>query len=184
MRTFIALNFKDDLRDRLGKIQKKLKTNVIKGSWVYIDNFHLTMKFLGNTNLQNVNNIKSILGEIAKNNPNMKLNLRDLGFFPGKDHLRVVWISLDGEIEKLEKLNNEIERKMNSIGFPNEKNEFKPHITLGRNITFNTPFHQIKDSIREDLNYSFTLDSIALMKSEEVERKRIYSTLAHFKLEG
>jgi len=57
MRTFIALNFKDDLRDRLGKIQKKLKTNVIKGSWVYIDNFHLTMKFLGNTNLQNVNKV-------------------------------------------------------------------------------------------------------------------------------
>ena len=109
MRTFIALEFDKELKNKLGSIQYKLKKNSITGRWVYVDNFHLTLKFLGTTNPQNVDKIKATLGDIAKSFSSMSFFLDKLGFFPGKDKLRVVWVGIDGDVEILEKLRQDIE---------------------------------------------------------------------------
>ena len=80
MRSFIALEFDEKLKDKLSNIQSNIKEEAIKGSWVPYDNFHLTLKFLGNIKLEGMPKIdKSIKNICTKFNP-IHLTLDRLGF--------------------------------------------------------------------------------------------------------
>lgn len=182
MRTFIALTFNRDLKNRLGTIQRTLKENSFRGRWVYIDNFHMTLKFLGNIDPLQINEIKSKLGDISKKNYEVKLAFDQLGYFTGKDILRVVWLGVKGDIAQLKQLQREVDWKMKDLGFSKERRKFRPHITLGRDVIFNKTIININEQIYNDIKYNFVLDTIELMKSEEVEGKRVYTPLASFKL--
>ncbi|RKD33147.1 RNA 2',3'-cyclic phosphodiesterase [Thermohalobacter berrensis] len=184
MRTFIALTFDNNLKKRLGKIQKKIREYSLKGRWVYVDNFHLTLKFLGNISPQEINRIKLVLNDFSKNYSPLDFSLDNLGYFPGKNKFRVVWLGINGDTQSLYDLKLDLENKMNSIGFVKEKRRYTPHITLGRDIVFNTEFSQLKNIISEDLDYDFILDKITFMESKQVNRKRIYEPIAEYKLKG
>lgn len=60
MRTFIGLDFDDRLKEELYEIQKNIRTSSQKGSWVPLPNFHITLKFLGDTNENQVDEIDKI----------------------------------------------------------------------------------------------------------------------------
>lgn len=184
MRTFIALDFSEEVKLKMGSIQKKLRQNSTKGSWTYIDNFHITLKFLGTTNPQNLDGIKTILGDIAKKSVPLKISLDNLGFFPGKDSIRVVWIGMKGDIEQLKGINYNIEKKLVSLGVKKEPRKYMPHITLGRNVVFDNTLYKVKDIFEKEKPYDFTISSISLMNSENIDNKRIYTPIATFKLAG
>ncbi|MTI68813.1 MAG: RNA 2',3'-cyclic phosphodiesterase [Firmicutes bacterium] len=184
MKTFIAMEFDRELKDNIGKIQLKLKDKSEKGSWVYVDNLHLTLKYLGNTTQRAIEDVKSVLGNIAKENKPLSFTLGELGFFPGRDILRVVYLNLDGETNELLELFKQVEMDMRNIGFSKERKRFKPHITLGRNILFDSTFYNIKTLIKKELSYNFKLKTITLMKSEYKEGKRIYTPIKKYNLKG
>ncbi|EOD01665.1 RNA 2',3'-cyclic phosphodiesterase [Caldisalinibacter kiritimatiensis] len=182
MRTFIALKFNRQLKNKLGEIQKELKKSSIKGRWVYIDNFHLTLKFLGEIHPAQVKKIESCLRFIANRNEKVNLSLTNLGIFPGKRDFRVVWLGVKGETNKLNNIHREVESYLNDIGFRRDNRQFRPHITLGRNIFLNKNFNEVKKQVGAFTNYNFTLDTIELMKSELIDGKRIYTPLVSFNL--
>lgn len=182
MRTFIALDFDRQTKKRLGKIQRKLKQNSSKGSWVYIDNFHITLKFLGTTDSSRIDEIATELQSIAHTNEEIKLSIDDLDYFRGENILRVVWLGLQGERQSILDIKKDIDDKMNNLGFPKEKKDFIPHITLGRRVIFNNRIHSIKEQLKDDLNYNFTLKKLVLYKSEVKDKKRIYTQLKSFNL--
>lgn len=184
MRTFIALDFSEEVKLKMGSIQKKLRQNSTKGSWTYIDNFHITLKFLGTTNPQNLDDIKTIMGDIAKKNSPLKISLDNLGFFPGKDSIRVVWIDIKGDVEQLKGINYSVEKNLGSLGIKKESRQYMPHITLGRSVVFDNTLYNVKDIFEKEKPYDFTINSISLMSSENIDNKRIYTPIATFKLAG
>lgn len=177
MRSFIALEFEDELKENLINIQNKVRDNSIKGTWTHKDNFHITLKFLGEIDENLIIEIDEAVEKIYKNYSPIKLTLSSLGYFKGERDLRVLWIGIKGELDKLNALYEEIENGMYSLGFEKENRAFKPHITLGRRVVLNKDFSKIKDIISEDLNYDFTLKKITLMKSEEIMKKRVYTPI-------
>lgn len=183
MRSFIALEFNDNLKSRLNNIKFKLKDNSIRGSWVYKDNFHLTLKFLGDIDPQYVGEIDSTLQSISDKHDPIEMALSDIGFFRGKNEIRVVWVGMKGDLDSLILLNKTVQERMETLGFKKEKRKFTPHITLGRRVVFDTRLHNINELIKDDLNYKFKLDTISLMKSENIDNKRIYTPLSTYKLE-
>jgi len=46
MRTFVAVDFNTELKKEILKLQTQLRNLAVSGRWKYIDNFHLTLKFL------------------------------------------------------------------------------------------------------------------------------------------
>ncbi|NLW23029.1 MAG: RNA 2',3'-cyclic phosphodiesterase [Tissierellia bacterium] len=178
MRVFIGLDFDMNLKENLFAIQGAIKDNSIKGSWVALPNFHLTLKFLGNIEEEKIHQIDGILQDVALNSSPIALSLDRLGYFNRTNNeYRVIWIGLKGEIEKLNNIYNKIELEMERIGFPMEKRSFTPHITLGRRVKTNLSFDQMKEIVDGKLNYDFLLDNLVLMKSEEVRRKRVYTPI-------
>lgn len=182
MRLFIALSFDRNLKERLGKIQKKVKNNSLKGRWVYIDNFHLTLKFLGSVDRNYIGDINRSLRKIASEFDEIKLNLDKLDYFPGKNMMRVVFLSVSGEVEKVKQIKCAVDEELIKYGFTKEKRKYIPHITLARDVVFESRKYYIDDLIKKDLEYSFTLKSLTLMNSELIGGKRIYTPLGNFQL--
>lgn len=177
MRSFIALEFDEKTKRQLKLIQNKVKEESLKGSWVYSDNFHLTLKFLGEIDHFKANEIIEKLDYISQLYEPITLNFNDLGYFKGKSDLRVVWVGINGEMDILESIYQKVEDDLYSLGFKKGNNKFKPHITLGRRIVLREPFKQLKMSIKTYLDYGFQLNKITLMKSEQVMKKRVYTPI-------
>jgi 2'-5' RNA ligase len=185
MRAFIGLEFGDDLKKELYNIQEILKINSNKGSWVSLDNFHVTLKFLGNINKSQINSIEKSIKAISINTSPISITLEELGYFNVKNgEYRVIWIGINGEMMKLKNIYDIIEKDMNRIGFPIEKRRFTPHITLGRRVKTKLPFNKLEESIKHKLGTEFLLDNLTLMKSEEIMRKRVYTPIKSYKFQN
>lgn len=184
MRTFIAFEFDTQLKRRTLLIQDKLKQLSIKGRWAHADNLHLTLKFLGETSVEQCNKIEEQLSYIMCSVNAIKLTLDHVGYFSGKTDMRVLWIGLKGDIKVLENLNCQIEESMFRLGFNRERRRFNPHITLGRNITLKEDFDIVKEELRRDCDYSFVLNKISFIESRLTEGKRIYTPLKSYSLKS
>lgn len=176
------MEFDEKLKDKLSNIQSNIKEEAIKGSWVPYDNFHLTLKFLGDIKLEDVPKIdKSIKNICTKFNP-IHLTLDRLGFFEGNENIRVLWLGTRRDTKALSTLHRRLEDEMVKIGFKRENRRFKPHITLARRVVLKKDFYELKDQLNKEMDYDFTLSKIKLMKSEEIMGKRVYTPLKSYKL--
>lgn len=184
MRTFIGIDFSREFKDGLALIQSQLRTMASEGRWKYIDNFHLTLKFLDEIDLRQAAKIKEKLDEICSHTSGFKLQVSDLGFFPGKGCLRVLWLSFCGEMDKLDKLQAEIEAGLLETGFETEKRPYKPHITIGQDVIFSRDFEEIKEEINVKSLPDIWVDRLYLFKSEQIGKKRVYTPMQEYHLKG
>ncbi len=178
MRAFVGLEFDENLKSKLKYIQENIKQYSKKGNWIHEDNFHMTLKFLGEINNEYVNNIESIIENVSCKYSPVKLNLNKLGYFNNKNgELRVLWLGISGEVEKLTQIYNYIDEELSKLGIDKEKREFNPHITLGRRVILNKPFYEVNNLLEENLEYNFVLKNISLFKSKKIMKKRVYTPI-------
>jgi len=183
MRAFIAFDFPEELKDRLYEIQSMLKDISNKGSWVSKNNFHLTLKFLGEIDEVYIEDIDRILKNISANFNPLKIELNELGYFNRRNNeYRVVWSGLEGDMEVLNSIYDLLEENMQKIGFPKDSREFSPHVTLVRRYKTNLDFHKIKAYVKAYLENQYVLDNLVLMKSEVIMNKRVYTPVVSYKL--
>ena len=183
MRAFVGFDFPLQLKNQLSSIQALLKQNTEKGSWVRTQNYHLTLKFLGEIDEKQVDSIGYILKELSLRHRPITVNLHKLGYFNKKSNeYGVLWLGLDGEIEKINSIYMELEQKMHHIGFEKEIRKFSPHITLGRRIKTQLDFENLKEIVEPYLNIEFTLSNLVLMKSQAIMGSRVYTPIKSYKL--
>jgi 2'-5' RNA ligase len=186
MRCFIALEFDENLIEKLSVIQGTLRSNFNKGNWVRKENYHLTVKFLGEIEQEQVNNIERLLENISLECYCPSLSLGNIGYFNKREnYYGVVWVGLEGEVDKLKIIYNQMEEEMYKLGFEKEKRKFFPHITLGRRISItNMEFCDIININNKNFEYNFQLNKISLMKSEEIMGRRVYTSIKSYKLKS
>lgn len=181
MRLFIAIEIPDDVRRRLGEVQRKLKRVNARVSWVAPRNFHLTLKFLGETAEEKVPSIQGALEAVAASSAPAECELRGIGQFP-----RVIWVGLLGEIDRLAALARGIDNALAPLGFPHEEREFKPHLTLGR-IKFVGDREGLTRILAFHTNESFgalRVESVHLFQSTLNPQGSIYTKLFTVQLKG
>lgn len=181
MRAFIGIDFEEEMKNEIYEIQQKLKKYAKKGRWKYIDNYHITLKFLDEISLTQKKSIDDVMGRICSDKKPFDLSASKLGIFKGKSSIRVLWLGLTGDIQKLQLLYKEIDKAFTPIGFFPEKRKFRPHITIGQDIIFKYDFNQIRDSIGEINLDLIRVKSLYLIKSEQIKNKRIYSKVTEYK---
>lgn len=132
MRAFIAIDLEDKIKKRLSSLLLELN-KVSQGiKWVRKEGMHLTLKFLGEIEKEKIPEVESILKEISGKYSSFPLRLKGTGSFPpGKKNPRVLWLGIEAS-KSLKSLQFQIEKALEKLGFPREKREFHPHLTLGR----------------------------------------------------
>ena len=100
--------------------------------WGKSENFHLTLKFLGDTPESKIPELQQVVTKAVKGIEPFAINLRGFGVFPDKRAPRTLWIGIEGDLEVLLDLTKKIETEVNQLGFPPEGKPFRPHLTLAR----------------------------------------------------
>ena len=167
-RCFIAVLLPQEAIKRLIKIKHQM-INVTKKldariKWVEDENIHLTLKFLGNVNDEDIERIKEVLRDVAKSKREISCEIHKVGFFPNERFPRVIWLGVESN-NKLEELAKEVNVKLNKFGFGMENN-FVAHITLGR-VKFGREKRKIGGVIKH-VKFSpiaFEVREIALVES-------------------
>lgn len=182
IRAFIGIDFDQELKNEIYYLQQRLRKNALKGRWKHIDNFHLTLKFLDEINLEQKEQIDNVLRKLCIMRKPFNLSIADMGIFPGRDSIRVLWLGFTGDILQLHTLQHEVDEAMVPIGFRPEKRRYTPHITIGQDIVFSGDFGQIRESIGKFQFRKITVNGLVLFKSEQVQHKRIYTKASEYEL--
>jgi 2'-5' RNA ligase len=144
IRAFVAIELSPEIYARLDEtekqLQQRLDTGVIR--WVPAHNIHLTLKFLGDVSLANLEVLKRILESEAGKHTPFEISVGELGAFPSIRRPRVIWIGVQAP-QDLYTLQRGIETEMAGLGYAPEDREFSPHLTLGR-VSRNASSQELK----------------------------------------
>jgi 2'-5' RNA ligase len=99
--------------------------------WVPSENIHLTLKFLGDVSIANLDMLTKILGGIVSTHRSFEVSAGGLGAFPKIHQPRVIWIGLEVPPE-LMAIQHNLELETARLGYTREERPFSPHLTLGR----------------------------------------------------
>jgi 2'-5' RNA ligase len=133
IRAFIAIDLPPDVQDCLKQISEQLKTEVGEKAvrWVPVSNIHLTLKFLGDVSINNLDVLKEIITAEAALQKPMEFSIGRLGAYPKSRRPRVIWVGVEAPPELIS-LQRGIETRTAKVGYPQDTRKFSPHLTLGR----------------------------------------------------
>lgn len=134
IRAFIAIDLSEEARAVLADASETLAQRVPSGAvkWVSPQKIHLTLRFLGNTPLEKLDELYAALDRtVSAHNP-FSLHLDQLGCFPNERRPRVIWVGVQGDTAQAQSLRDDLEEMVTAMGWEPEQRPFRPHLTLGR----------------------------------------------------
>ena len=177
-RLFIALDLPDSMKDQL----VSLCYGIPNARWSKRDQFHLTLKFIGDVEGHISEDIAQALSEI-RFSP-FEIRLSGLGHFPPKQDPKILWAGVEAD-EKLENLQRKIERKLMETGIEPDRRNFHPHITLAKlektSLSRVLPYLSHHGAFKTE---SISIDHFSLYQSHLSPKGSVYECLAVFKAGG
>lgn len=134
-RIFVAVDISAEAIQKVSDYIEELKTEftTVRVGWEKPEKLHLTLKFLGDTNENQLKTISEIVGELAERIPPFSLRIAVTGVFPRiVRKARVLWIDVKDETGSLVWMNEVLETECAKIGFARENRDYKPHLTIAR----------------------------------------------------
>lgn len=125
VRTFVAIDFPEELHNKIADIQSKFDAFNFKFVDPHI--VHITMKFLGDISDDRIAEISNAL-DLVKCKP-FEAHIRGLGVFPKPNSAKIIWLGCDGDFDKLYELVN---NSLSSFEFETKHHHFIAHATLAR----------------------------------------------------
>ena len=134
IRAFLAITLSSDVLTGIGGLQDRLKRELPSGlvRWVRPEGIHLTLRFLGDTPVEQVDSVAQAAHDASAPHAPFALAVRGTGCFPNPHRPRVIWAGVHEPTGTLARLQRDIERMIQPLGFPPEGRPFRPHLTLGR----------------------------------------------------
>ena len=182
-RLFIAVELPPDALAALSQLIHGLRASALHGmSLVAAKNIHLTLKFLGNVNTDQIPGLTGALDALASKATSFTLELGDVGGFPNLQRTRVLLVGLAGDMQPLEKLAALVEDTCESLGFKRETRPFSPHLTVARMRDSASPEDRRKageviTSLPWSSGLPVPIDSFKLIKSTLTPQGPLYETL-------
>lgn len=125
LRLFVALALPAALKTQLA-----LLAGGIPGvRWVPPENYHLTLRFIGEVEPWRAEEADEALAAIRA--PGFELALRGVGHFEKGGRISALWVGAERN-EGLSFLQSKVETALQRAGFEPERRRFAPHVTLAR----------------------------------------------------
>ena len=188
IRSFIAIELPDEAKKGLTRLRKELERDENRFvKWADSGGIHLTLKFLGNIPSRRVPEIIKAMEGAAHGIYPFHLEISGLGAFPSLRQARILWVGIGGEMDKLTKLQQNIDSALVTLGFAKEERSFVPHLTLARVRQGASPlerksFGELVDSIDFEDKYNINVGAISLMRSHLFPTGAVYTCLSTVRL--
>ncbi len=150
---------------------------------VELENIHLTLRFFGEIDENDVKEIKNVLESSLRGFKVFNMKLAGMGAFPSPGSPRVIWIGVSEGANEVKSLVNKLIPKLNKIGTHRENRPFSPHITICRVKRYNSALKGLIERYKSEIFGTIEVSEIRLKKSKLTPSGPIYTTLFSYKLE-
>jgi len=183
LRAFIAIKIPHEIHQAIEHVTAPLRDTLPSSlvRWIPTKNIHLTLKFLGDISLANVEILTQMLNTEVNRHPAFEIKFEGLGTFPNPKRPRILWIGIQFP-EELTALQHGIEAAAAKLGYPIDKRPFSPHLTIGRVKQNVSPsgMEKIRQSLK-DTNIgtlgSTQITAVYLFKSDLKPTGAVYTEL-------
>lgn len=181
------MDLPEGVRGGVREVQSRLRSTNADLSFVDPGQAHFTIKFLGDTNEEQVPVLREILDDAAGEVEPFTVSLRDTGVFPDRDYISVVWIGADEGSNELERLFEQVEEDVVDRGLAEKESyDFTPHVTIARMKSGRgkTEVHKFLDETRGVEVGEFRVEGLRLKESVLHSDGPEYTTLHEAGLGG
>jgi RNA 2',3'-cyclic 3'-phosphodiesterase len=185
LRTFIAVDLGQQLRDRCIAMQENLARLGANAKWVEPDNLHVTLLFLGEVDERDVPEVcKAVAAVCAEHDP-FTLSVEKVGCFGSPRRPRTLWAGVGEGADALSALHDALEPPLLELGcYRREDRKYEPHITLGR-AKSDDPNEKIAAAIKKYAGWSageVDVREVQVLSSELTRDGPIYCVLSRARL--
>lgn len=178
IRLFVGLPLPPEVRRRLSFL-----TGGVPGArWEPPENYHITLRFIGEVEMGLAEDIDAELQRIQA--PPFALSLAAVDHFGAADKARVIYAGVERS-EMLLRLQGKVEGAVQRLGLPAEQRKFTPHVTLARLKDAPGPrvlaFRETHNLFRAG---PFDVPEFALYSSHPGKGHAVYREEATYPLEG
>ncbi len=182
-RLFIAIKITitDHINELFRQVGLDLEEERIK--WVDKTGLHITLLFLGTTDVAEIVTIKRKLTNIGKQFVPFRMNLKSLGAFPSMDYPKILWagINSDSSLLKLQKeILNDLQKKVIADDY-----KYSPHLTIGRikgGVANPERVKKVLLKYKDWQDGNFLITDFVLMESVLTQQGPDYIVLENFSL--
>jgi len=132
VRTFIAIELPEEVRQYLARCQARLKAAGASVKWTRPEQIHLTLAFLGNVPADELDALAEAVREAVAEFGPLTLRATGTGQFPPRGRPRVLWVGVRADEGDLVGLQKAVAGAAAPFAEKQEHRAFHPHLTLGR----------------------------------------------------
>lgn len=158
-RLFVAIELPEWVKAELSGLSFGLPNT----NWVPDEQLHLTLRFIGEVDKVQFEEIAQALTEVQLDP--FDLVLEGVGTFPPRGTPTVLWVGVE-KSEPLLQLRRRVDSALNQAGVPPEGRKFSPHITLAR----------LKDAPMSRLGPFLTGHALYKLEPFEIEEFHLFSS--------
>jgi 2'-5' RNA ligase len=178
IRSFVAFDINNPVvLQKFAEVQNLLLDTGADLKPVEPQNIHITMRFLGDIQAAMVDSIHESMQKV--NFSAFDCGIHGLGVFPDLRYTRVVWAGITTGSDELQKVAEQLETQLRTLGFRADPKGFSPHLTLARVRTGRNKA-ELARRVQELVDYDFgtvRADCLRLKKSVLTPQGPVYSTL-------
>ncbi len=182
-RLFLAIKIypNENMLRTYNSIKKSLSYNKIR--WVNPSNFHLTVKFFGDTYEDSISVVNKVIIDTINEFSSFDIEIKNTGIFGSRYNPRVIWFGIT-ENEKLSCLANELVNNLDVEGFKNTRQNFVPHISIGRitKIEDKKLFNYEISKVKYDYYQKSEIKELILFESILSSKGPTYNVVNRYKL--
>ncbi len=189
-RLFVAVMLPEEIRAKVCAMRAYLRDAIGDDGirWVPEEQLHFTLKFLGETQHEELPTVTEVLAEVATEASPWELTVAGIGTFPRQRNPQNLWIGATEGVPLLKKIAEYMNQRLAERGYPEEPKAYIPHVTLARMKT-----HEGEEMVAKilptllndpELNAdsgTFLVQECALMKSELRPEGPIYTPMQTYR---
>jgi len=170
-RLFVALSIPNHIKYALAVLQ----FGVYGARWRPIENFHLTLAFIGDVDRHEFQKAVDVLGDIEA--PDFNLRLSGVGLF-GSRKPRAIWVGITPSTDLMH-LQRKVDGALRRKGIEPETRKFIPHVTLA----------YLKGARRDEVANYCVMNELFSTEEFPVRQFHLYSsilgaTVSHYEIEA
>jgi 2'-5' RNA ligase len=187
IRSFLAFELSAEMRSTVSGVYENVRNSRLEVRWVRPQGIHITVVFMGDVREEDIAAIGNEVGKVCSEFAPFHVSLKAMGCFPNCRNPRVIWIGLEGEIERMSSFREDLQRRLVPFGVKAEKRGFNPHLTLGR---FKKPSRdesaigKLIDKHKDLTSQVCSLHALVLFKSDLKPGGAIHTKVLSWPLSG
>jgi 2'-5' RNA ligase len=153
IKTFLSVHPSQRVTANIASVIEKMAARSNAYNWSKPAGLHVTVNFVGEIVDREVPEFCQTVKNFVQQFQPFELSLCGVKAFPSNEQPRTIYLAVDEGADALVYMNRELTKMIQDWGFNKDKNEFVPHVTLGRLRRGQRPDAAIEESLHRLRNH-------------------------------